>query len=249
LVATVRRRRRTRRLAAGVLAAALVLAPAAGYALIHDRPGPGPQTGTSATPGPSQSESAPTGPTASATSSAAPDPGIPAVDILNGTLTLPPWPAGLPGSDACTSGPVRFTGGKSTATYGVTIVGQPAHVDVDHDGSPESLVLVRCVPQAAVFQVLVYDRAPGGPIRLLGRVLATPAGAGREGVDVLFVHAVEPTADGHIRVDVGDYAPAVRCPPTCRSTSGAPTAGPARASSRRAARPRSAPTRSSPTCR
>jgi hypothetical protein len=205
-VSTLRRRRRRRQIAGGALAAIMILGPAATLGASQYGPDPGPRTAGSTTPEPSASGPGPVA-VAPPRSSAAPDPGIPAAEILNGTLTLPPWPAGLPGSESCRSGAVRFTNGTSTEPYHLTIVGRPAYVDVDRDGGPESLVLIRCSPQAAVFQVLVYDRARGGPIRLLGQVLATPAGSAREGVDILFVHAAEPTADGQIRVDVGDYSP------------------------------------------
>jgi hypothetical protein len=207
--ATVRRRHRHRRITGAAIAAILLLGPAAALATGQPGPDPGPRTGGSTTPEPSAGVRAPSA-SEPPVAVAAPDPGIPADEIRNGTLTLPPWPAGLPGSDGCRSGAVRFTDGTSTEPYHVTIVGRPAHVDVDRDGGPESLVLVRCTPQAAVFQVLVYDRAPGGQIRLVGRVLATPDGPERGGIR--FVHAVEPTADGQIRVDVGDYAPCCGVP-------------------------------------
>ena len=49
------------------------------------------------------------------------DSGIPAAEILNATLTLPPWPKSpFPG---CTSGPVTFTNGTSSQPYSVAMLG------------------------------------------------------------------------------------------------------------------------------
>jgi hypothetical protein len=211
VVETVRRRHRNRVVAGGILAAALVLGPVAGLALAPNHPDSGP-TGNQSSPSASESAVAPPSSAPPRSSSAAAVPGIPATELLNATLTLPAWPDGLPGSTDCTSGKVRFVNGRSTAKYGITILGQPIQVDVDGDGTPESVVRVVCSPQAASFQVLAYGRSDGGGIRLFGTVIATPDGAGRDGVDVKYVHAVEATSDGHVRVDVGDWSPCCGMP-------------------------------------
>jgi hypothetical protein len=194
--ATVRQRRRNRAVAVGVLAVAMLGGPAVGFALAAgDGSGPPAGGGRSATasapPSPSASASPSSSPSASATP-AAPDGRISLRDLKRAKLDLPPWPATVP---ECEQSAVEF-------------VGQPVYTDVDHDGAEETVAWLHCQPHAEykVAKVMVFDRDAAGKVVTLGQVLQTPSG-GDEGVGMWKVWAIQATADGHVRVDVGDYFP------------------------------------------
>jgi hypothetical protein len=203
VASTVHRRRRIRVVATAILAVTLVGAAGVGFAVARNEAAPVPTPADS--PAPSVSQSAPVSEGPSTPSAPTAADSIPAAELLNATLLVPPWPEKT--IVPCPSGPIKFTNGKSTEQYSLAIMGQPGYTDVDHDGDREAVVTVVCSPQTVYHQVLVYDRAPSGGIRLVGRVLATPVGQARDGIDVVLIHAVQTTADGHIRIDVGDYNP------------------------------------------
>jgi hypothetical protein len=209
---TVRRRRRNRLVAAGVLGAALVLGPAAGLALANgpdartptaDHPTPPPTT-----PTPSPTPTAPASPSAGPTG-APPDGRISLAQLTAAPLEIPPWPKGY----NCATGQIRLKAppGRQGERLREKVVGAPLHVDVDGDGGVETALLLQCDWDGVHRRVVVLDRDAGGRIVLLGEVLRTdPSDDGR---GIATVWSVAATAEGRIRVDVGDYPTCCALPP------------------------------------
>ncbi len=207
-VATVRRRRRNQKIAGGVLALALVVGPVIGIAWANNRPDgtpdvadPTPSVSASASP------SAPASPSAGPSGSVSPsilDPGIPANQLRNMTLTVPQWPGSL--DESCPSGAVKFTGGKSARPpTGVELrfAGDPVYVDVNADGRNETVIRVDCPLQGLFTQVLAFSRNADGKVTTRGKVVGTHV----EGADVKKVWKIEAGGTTSVRVDVGDYSP------------------------------------------
>lgn len=204
---TVRRRHRNRTIAAAALAVALVVGPAIGIAWAQNRPdGPpevaDPTPSVSATGSPSQTPSA--APTAS-TGASLLDPGIPADQLRNATLSVPQWPGSV--NDSCPNGQVKFTNGTSAKRAGpsgdvlLQLAGDPVYVDVDGDARLETVIRVECPLQGIFDQVVAYSRGADAKISTLGRVVASDV----PGSDIGTIWKIEAGGTATVRVDVGDY--------------------------------------------
>ncbi|MGW4499293.1 hypothetical protein ACWENR_11865 [Micromonospora sp. NPDC004336] len=173
--AVARRRRTNRVVATGVVAAVLAATPVLANAWADpDAPAPPAQTGSpTPTPPPTTSPSPPA-PSTAATSAAPPDGRIGAKELGNATLDLPAWPADV--ADKCPSGRVRFTDGRARrsadAALDVRIL-QVVHADLDRDGARETAALLNCSGQEmSESRVLAFDRDRSGVIETMGLVVA-----------------------------------------------------------------------------
>jgi hypothetical protein len=201
---TVRRRRRNRLVAAGVLGLALVLGPAAGLALAHGPDDGKPPVADRTTAPPTPSPGPPTPPpTPSATATPAGGTGrISLSQLSRARLDIPAWPEGTD----CVRDRVRIGDpASSTGPLHATFVGSPVYVDVDGDGDDETAVLIECRPQWADHKVMVFERDGDGTIVTVGQVVAT--GATAADATIKRIWAIRSAPDGDIGVDVGDYAP------------------------------------------
>ncbi|MEU4772862.1 hypothetical protein [Micromonospora sp. NPDC023644] len=172
----VARRRRTNRLVAtGVTAAVLVAVPVlANAGGDPDPPVPPAQTVSPSPTAPTTT--VPATPTPSATSPSAeppPDGRIHAKTLANATLDLPAWPGNL--ADECPSGRVRFSDGRAqrsaSAELRASIV-QVVHADLDRDGTQETAALLDCSGlEMGEARVLAFDRDPAGAIITMGVVI------------------------------------------------------------------------------
>ncbi|GAA3232758.1 hypothetical protein ACFO1B_21180 [Dactylosporangium siamense] len=198
--ATVQHRRKVRTIAASTLAALAIATPMAAYAASGSD-----SNGPPATPGgsPSVVQTTPAAPTteASATPSA-PDGRISKADLGNATLSIPSWPKGF--AESCPHGSVKFSNGKAGA---LKLQGEPAYVDVDHDGAQETVMLLACSPQGDDFKVLTFDRDTTGTIVTLGQVVGSAGNEGKQGTDIETIWEVQAGDDGQVKVDVGEYRP------------------------------------------
>jgi hypothetical protein len=180
---TVRRRRRNRMIVAGVAAAALVVGPIGGLAIAHER------------------RNAP--PAAPATNAAATR--ISSDELANATVEMPGW---APGSGAgCAAGPVTFSHGKANLDPPLEIIGQPAYMDVDHDGADETAFVVRCSPPGDDDKLVVVRRGSAGTIRTVGEVLGSAGMSGMAKVHLMRMWAVEAAEKGQLRLEVSEYRP------------------------------------------
>jgi hypothetical protein len=200
VVSTVRHRRRTRAAAITALALVLLGAPVTAVALagVHHNtapPGGGP---TSAPPSASDS---PTPQPSASSQPAAPDGRISLDELRRATITVPAWRSG---DDGCPSGKVTLSGGKAGSGM-MALTGEPAYVDLDHDGAQETVVLISCSPQWSDYKVIALDRDASGAIVTLGQVVAS--GTGKIGVDIMTIWGVAAGDNGQVRVDVGEYRP------------------------------------------
>lgn len=208
--ATVKRRRRNRTVAAGALAVALVVGPAIGLAWAQNGPDRTPEIATTPTVGGSDPSREPSV-APSAPSSGILDPGIPAGQLRNMTLTVPQLPSPV-GAGSCPSGSLKFTDGRSPKRQGTdffaSLVGDPVHVDVDGDGRRETVIQVDCRVQGLFSQVVAFSRGADGKVFTLGRVVTTHV----DGSDIQKIWKVEPGGATGVRVDVGDYSPCCGMP-------------------------------------
>ncbi len=202
---TVRRRRRNRLVATGVLAAALVLGPAAGLALangpdgrprIADQPTPSP---TASSPAPTASASPSAGPTGTP-----PDGRISLAQLTAAPLDIPPWPDGY----HCGTGQVRLKApaDRPGARLREKVVGGLSHVDVDGDGGVETAVLLQCDWDGEHRRVVVLDRDASGKIAFFSQVVATNLSGGES--EIRKISSIEPVAGGQLRIEVANF-------PTC----------------------------------
>jgi len=197
-----RRRVRTRRLAAAVAAAIVILIPAGVVAVVRgvgstSLPVP-PATSTptlSTPPTPTASPSAAPTPTSTATPEAQPTRGP--GQLLDTTLTLS-WANAL--ADETCGGPVTIVDGHSGL-----IVQSTMGFDVDRDGDREIVAHVLCVVgQAGPGQLLVIRLDPTGPT-IVGTVLETdwPGESGDPSQrGPATIRGYVGLSDGSIRVDV-----------------------------------------------
>ncbi|WP_446216996.1 hypothetical protein [Micromonospora sp. IBHARD004] len=193
---TVRRRRRRR---AATVAAVVVLAiaiPVAGWAAVG-RHAPPPAPAKSADPTPSAT--APTGtpsPTVSPSSPGVPTGRISRAELLAATLDLPAWSSGA----GCPTRDVRLV--ERTGRAGDVLLSSRgyAYGDVDDDGVPEPVVLLRCLTAKGPYpeQVVVFDRDGEGRVVALGQVFRSDLGRPE-----WFV-SLDVRSDGSVRVDVSD---------------------------------------------
>lgn len=209
--ATVKRRRRNRTIAAGALAVALVVGPAIGLAWASNGPDRTPEIATTPTVTDSASASAqPSLAPSAPSSSGLADPGIPADQLRNMTLTVPQWSGEVSRSE-CPAGSLKFTDGrsprKSGGSFQTTLVGDPVHVDVDADGRNETVIRVDCQVQGLFSQVVAFSRDRDGKVSTRGRVVATHL----DGSDVEKIWKIE-AGPASVRVDVGDHSPCCGIP-------------------------------------
>lgn len=205
---TVRRRRTRTVSAVALLVLVAILTPVAVFAF-PGRPAPNPpienppSPSVSATPSPSESPK-PKPPPSSPPSRPTATGGIPAAQLRDATLRIPAWPEGF-AAGSCPTGAVKFTDGKAGRI--TALQGDPAYVDVDHDGARETVVLVSCSSQGSDYQVLALGRDKAGKIRTLGKVVGSAGNTGEQGTDIMTIWAVAAGDDGQVRVDMGEYRP------------------------------------------
>jgi hypothetical protein len=200
--ATVRHRRRVAVTAGTALAIALIAGPAAGYAALSRGPAP-PAPGTtldptiSTSPTPSTSPS----PSASATAPAGPDGRITKADLLKAKLTLPAWQSEAPSS--CSTRGVRLAPEATGSRPGLMKL---SYADADGDGAQETVTILGCRPgEAALQQVVVFDRDAAGNIRTLGQVTRTGSGFD-------WITDLKAGDAGSVQVEVGDIQPCCDTP-------------------------------------
>jgi len=200
VVSTVRRRRRTRMMAATVLALVVLGTPAAALALARvphtAPPGGGPSASVSPSGSPRPRPSASSTP-------AAPDGRIGTDELRGAVIDIPAWPNGF--DDGCPTGRVHFADGKAGQV--MALQGSPVYIDVDHDGALETVVLISCSPQGTDYKVLALDRDTNGAVVTLGQVVGSAGNMGHAGVDIMTIWGVEAGDNGQVRVDVGEYRP------------------------------------------
>jgi hypothetical protein len=204
---TVRRRRRIAVATAAVAALVLVVGPVAGYAALNRGQGPPPAPGATLTPtdptGPSTGPSA--GPSATPTGTPnAPDGRISKADLLGARLTLPPWQPDAPSS--CLTRNVRLVDGTTTRQTPPSLM-RLSYADVDGDGAQESVAILGCRPgEAAMQQVVAFDRDQRGRIVTLGQVVRTSTLA-QYTSEIAWITDVQASTAGSVRVQVGDMQP------------------------------------------
>jgi hypothetical protein len=175
--AIARRRRTTRALVIGVVAALVLAVPMAAFAIVgtgtHRHPVNPPPTSIvdHVTPSPSPSASASATPAATTHAPISPE------QLMAAGVTLPPW---TPSRAA--NCPREITG-FDTVDRGVTVsMYMSAQVDVDRDGSPEVVGWFRCfgtVGQSGFpgygedAQVVAFTRDGTGAVVVLGQVVTT----------------------------------------------------------------------------
>ncbi|SCG66293.1 hypothetical protein [Micromonospora humi] len=188
---TVRRRQRRRVATVAVVVAVAVAAPVAAWAALGRQSTPAPVTSPAPTASPAPTGSPSAGPSASPSTPAG---RIERAELLAATVDLPAWPAGA----GCRTRGVRLverTGGDvllSNAAY--------AYGDVDGDGVPEPVAVVRCLRGGSPYpeQVVAFDRAADGTPVALGRVFRSDPRRPE------WLVAFDARPDGAVRVDVTD---------------------------------------------
>ncbi|MFI5832250.1 hypothetical protein ACIA5A_01040 [Micromonospora sp. NPDC051300] len=192
---TVRRRRRRRVATVAVVVAVAVAAPVTAWAALDRRPAPAPVTSPDPTRSVPATASPDVGPSATPS---APTGRIERAELLAATVDLPAWPVGA-GCRTRGVGLVERAGGNgdvllSTAGY--------AYVDVDGDGVPEPVALLRCLRGGTPYpeQVVVFDRAADGTPVALGRVFRSDPRRPE------YLLAFDARPDGAVRVEVTDRA-------------------------------------------
>lgn len=212
------RRRRWLWIVIAAAAVVVVAIPLAVYALVGH--GPGPSTEGQPTAAPSAEATATTGPTAAPTNGQPTGPaatgGIPRDELVNGTFDIPAWPADAPWPETAKMiHQVRFTNGRSATgpDGGVVLIGKSAYVDVNHDGTLETLAIISEGGQGFMNQVAVFTRNKSGAIVPFGQVLVTHPN-GPWGV-VKLIDDLRPAGRGGVALLVGDDYP---CCGTTRDT-------------------------------
>ncbi|WP_433611385.1 hypothetical protein ACQP2P_44110 [Dactylosporangium sp. CA-139114] len=202
---TVQHRQKVRTIAAGAVAAIAIVTPVAAYAAIGtDSNGPPATPGVSVSP--VETTTSPAAPsTAPSATATAPDGRISKTDLGNATLTIPAWPKGF--DEGCGKGAVKFSGGNGGAHPPLKLEGDPAYVDVDHDGAQETVMLLSCSPQGSDYKVLAFDRDASGKIVTLGQVVGSAGSEGKQGADIETIWSVQAGDDGQVKVDVGEFRP------------------------------------------
>ncbi|MEV0397770.1 hypothetical protein [Polymorphospora rubra] len=191
---TVRRRRHRAAVTGATVAVLLVAGPVAGYAALQD-PVQRPETGATGAPTERPATLTPTlpAPTVSASPSAVPDGRISRAELLDTKVDLPPWP----GNPGCRTEQARLEAAPSNQP--AIWLGLIAYGDVDRDGAAETLAEVQClVGQGGPVQVVAFDRDAGGKIITMGAVVRSGTGGIED------VRALDPRADGSIRIEVAD---------------------------------------------
>lgn len=202
--ATVRHRRRVAATTGAVVAAVLIVGPAAGYAALSRGPAP-PNPGTTTAPTPSTSPTPsttpPPSPSASPSSTTAPENRISRTELLRTKVTLVDW------GDA----PCEVTGrlgGAEPQESGLWLEDLD-HADVDRNGTTEAVATVGCKsgPDYRGRQVAVFERTAAGKIVTKGQVLSDRPPS-------LNILQVDTRADGSVRVQVSDFRTAGSAPNT-----------------------------------
>jgi hypothetical protein len=182
-------------------AAALVLATSVGlYLVLRDGTG---QPAGSRPAAQAPAATASPAPTASGAAGALvpPDGRIPASELRNATLRLPPWPSD---NLSCQSGRVTFTNGKapmpenSPYAYRTISINEVAYGDVDRDGARETVARIACFLTGYSTQVIAFDRDTAGRIVTLGTVVATTGPVRGIGEPVI-------RPSGVVAAEVADY--------------------------------------------
>ncbi|MER7279818.1 hypothetical protein ABT369_35800 [Dactylosporangium sp. NPDC000244] len=88
---------------------------------------------------------------------------------------------------------MKFSGGNGGAHPPLKLEGDPAYVDVDHDGAQETIMLLSCSPQGSDYKVLAFDRDATGKIVTLGQVVGSAGSEGKQGADIETIWAVQAT--------------------------------------------------------
>lgn len=199
---TVRRRRRVAVTAGTALAIALIAGPVAGYTALSRGPAPPPPGTTPApTPSASTSPSASPSPSASATTPAGPDGRITKADLLKAKLTLPAWQSDAP--SGCVTKDVRLDTEARTGRPGLMSL---TYGDADGDGTQETIAILGCRPgEAAMQQVVVFDRDAAGKIYTLGQVVRT-------GIGFDWIITLKIDKPGSVQVQIGDIQPCCDTP-------------------------------------
>ncbi|MFJ6150458.1 hypothetical protein [Micromonospora profundi] len=169
-----RRRRTSRVVATGVIAAALVATPVLASVWADSDPPTPPAQTISPSPDspPTAASTAPT-PSTAPTSAAPPNGRITEKDLGNAVLELPAWPGTL--ADECPAGRVRFSNGLAQRPSGVELrarIVQVVHADLDRDGAQETAALIDCSGlEMGEARVLAFDRDRAGAIVTMGIVI------------------------------------------------------------------------------
>ncbi|MEH1012078.1 hypothetical protein V6U90_02975 [Micromonospora sp. CPCC 206060] len=207
---TVRQRRRTALATTSALAVALVVSPLVGYAANRGegRPPsvPAGSIGPTGSPSTRPPETPPPRSTTPGTPSSVPDGRISRGQLLAARVDLPAWRPG-PGCPAGRG--VRLTG--EPVHDGDNVLVAVDHTDLDGDGSPETVALVRCIiGQGGPAQVVAFDRDRGGRIVTVGQVFRTERWSGPADVaghDPEWLLALDARPDGSVRIEMADIAP------------------------------------------
>ena len=170
-------------------------------------PSPQPSAGTTPTPPSRRSPQPSTQPPSSSSPSAAYLYGL-----AGARLDLPARPAGLEG---CAQGlGVQFVNGRSsdgTDPWVGTQIDTAIETDADHDGTPEVVAEIRCLPpgfQASFTQVIAFDRRVDGTFATMGLVVqSVPTDGSPANANVIAnVLSLQAAPVGGVRVEVGDLA-------------------------------------------
>ncbi|GAB7046754.1 hypothetical protein [Catenuloplanes indicus] len=91
--------------------------------------------------------------------------------LKESTLTLPAWTNTA--ADFCPAGEYTFTDGQAPTKDTMTVdIEDVAYVDIDADGSEETVAMLVCyIGQAGEYQVIAFDRDGTGPIETVGTVV------------------------------------------------------------------------------
>jgi hypothetical protein len=210
----VAHRRRLRAVALSVLAAVAIAVPVAAYAAFgrpaHGPPRPpataaptvDPSTPPTAEPGPNPEPAE--GPCAQKPPTATPPRNVVSVDELcNATLDLPAWQ-----SEVCTRPEVTLVNGRLHLAESVGLsLRAVVQVDVDHDGTVETVAIVACGGETMEEKVVAFRRAPDDGVATMAQVLAT--------VDpIRVITELQGLPDGRLRITVGDFGNFLGTDPT-----------------------------------
>jgi hypothetical protein len=201
--ATVRRRRQVRIVALAAVIVVLVLAPVAAFAALG---GGRHQPQPAASPSASVTDS----PTAPASPSSIPPP---PADLSNAALTLGPWSDSPDNPQPCPTGKVTFAANTAQLPGKAPVyLLEHAPVDVDHDGTDEVAIVIRCANgQAGTNQAIAVKAAPDGTLTTMGEIA-------RSSADANDIRTVAPGDNGRVNLTVGDIIPCCGTPQSLELT-------------------------------
>ncbi|MGY0230349.1 hypothetical protein [Longispora urticae] len=165
-------------------------------------------TSQTVTPADSPSPAAPQTtdtPTPAASLSARPSPTGTAIDLANSTLDIPAWPGDT--SPHCQGTKTLTDGVAPGAASGPTrhiVLGKVVTGDVNHDGTLDTVAVIRCrTGQNPMSQLVAFEAGPSGGVRTIGRIVG-PARL-QTTTELSTIFDLKVSDEGDIQAEVGDF--------------------------------------------